>query len=194
MKALVPHIRRAIDEAGLGYPTIDCAVPGLRADREGRKSIDWMMEGYQVKAEDIVVFELLSNSIMSDVEGWPKKTKQGRKTIYHWKKPCILEVEGLEKELEQCYKIFGNFPQLTQIVLFPIFPRYLTGPCCGDPAHFENWEKFAEKFLGRSHSVLKTYYKEVRKTFRNVRALTYDDISGGGGNGGDDKGVQRVAQ
>ncbi len=178
MSSIVAPLDSMLREPGHPYQLIDCTKPGLKCDEEGVSFIRKTLDGVNISEKDVIVIEMVSNSMMVETGQYLQKTKVGSKTTYHWCKPRVLNYQSDTREAGLCFEILGLFPQLVGIVALPPFVRYLVSPCCSSKTHFFNWTEFAEKYVGRCHDFFKQMTCEIGKTFKNLRPVTYELATG----------------
>ena len=158
---------------------INLAIGGFRFGDENKvKNMVQGFDGKSIDEGDFLIIEFLSNSMLV---GGPLEPKYWRHNgISHYcyvNPPRLINEHGLQELLTNINRVVSRFPQTTRIVVLPPPPRYLSGPCCGDEAHFKNHPHVSGKFLSVAHARVNFLCAQLRKTFRNLEMVSHLDVA-----------------
>jgi hypothetical protein len=119
------------------------AYPGFRATPHALAQLAARLEEIRLTPDDSLVLDLLSNSTFmgTDVDGLPTASVQGEGGTYHI--PGSLTVAPVpitKKILANCIQIGKMCSVVKHVTLISPIPRFVTGKCCDDNNHVENYD------------------------------------------------------
>jgi hypothetical protein len=105
------------------------AYPGFRATPQALTQLASRLEEIRLTPKDRLVLDLLSNSTFmgTDLDGLPTASMQG-------------PVPVTKKILANCSQIGKLCSTVKHVTLISPIPRYITGKCCDDNNHVENYD------------------------------------------------------
>jgi hypothetical protein len=119
------------------------AYPGFRATPQALTQLASRLEEIRPTPDDRLVLDLLSNSIFmgTDVDGLPTASVQGEGGTYHIPGSLtVAPVPVTKKILANCSQIGKLCSTVKHVTLISPIPRYITGKCCDDNNHVENYD------------------------------------------------------
>ncbi len=118
------------------------AYPGFRVIPQALTQLASRLEEILLTPEDRLVLDLLSNSTFmgTDLDGLPTAAVQGEGGTYHIPGSLTLApVPVTKKILANCSQIGKICSRVKHVTLISPIPRYVTGKCCDDNNHVENY-------------------------------------------------------
>jgi hypothetical protein len=119
------------------------AYPGFRATPHALAQLAARLEEILLTPEDSLVLDLLSNSTFmgTDVDGLPTASVQGEGGTYHIPGSLTVAPVPVTKNiLANCSQIGKICSVVKQVTLISPIPRFVTGKCCDDNNHVENYD------------------------------------------------------
>jgi hypothetical protein len=119
------------------------AYPGFRATPQALTQLASRLEEIRPTPEDRLVLDLLSNSTFmgTDVDGLPTASVQGEGGTYHIPGSLTVALVPVTKKiLANCSQIGKLCSTVKHVTLISPIPRYITGKCCDDNSHVENYD------------------------------------------------------
>jgi len=122
-----------------GWPS-NLLLPRWAPEQDSVTEICVRLQALRLIKANILVLDLFSNSTYmgTDSEGMPAKPYRGEDGVFHV--PGQLEIATqvmLKRVWTASIPVLEAAKEVTLVFCLPL-PRYVTGPCCADPAHVEN--------------------------------------------------------
>ena len=151
------HMNKVCREIVTDHEVVNLAEPGWVPEPESVSELVGELNRLKVKESDTVVLDLLSNSVYmgSDASGMPAKVEKMKDGRYHLLGDLQICPESvLKRILRDCGQIFEAIKPAKKILMVP-FPRYISGKCCPDQNHIENYgiESYLNEILKVSVTV-----------------------------------------
>jgi hypothetical protein len=122
---------------------VNLAYPGFRATPQALTQLASKLEEILLTPDDRLVLDLLSNSTFmgTDLDGLPTAPVQGEGGTYHIPGSLtVAPVPVTKKILANCSQIGKICLKVKHVTLISPIPRYVTGKCCDDNNHVENYD------------------------------------------------------
>jgi hypothetical protein len=121
---------------------VSLAQPGFKPTLENLREVEKKIRKICPVENDLVVLDLISNIAYmgTDEDGLPSPAFRSGDGTYHI--PGSLTTAPpttIKKALEHCATL-AELLKKTRVLLICPIPRYVTGKCCADPTHIENFE------------------------------------------------------
>jgi hypothetical protein len=119
------------------------AYPGFKATPQALAQLAAKLEEIRLTPDDRLVLDLLSNSTFmgTDVDGLPTAAVQGEGGTYHIPGSLtVAPVPVTKKILANCNQIGKLCSTAKNVALIAPIPRYITGKCCDDNNHVDNYD------------------------------------------------------
>ncbi len=153
-------------------------IPGVALTDSGVNALKRKIRGFTFKNGDVILLEVLSNSILKENGDKIQPTTINRKTTYHYSKPFIIDETCFNTCMRRMQFLLEEVPEYVAIILLPPFPRYLSKPCCGNNTHMKNISILSKSFLGKAEFFFKLEINLLKKKYRCVRGVQYSEICG----------------
>jgi hypothetical protein len=123
--------------------TISLAVPGIKATVPALAQVAQEMKSLELGHDDMLVLDLLSISafIGTDVDRLPSPAYPGEDGTYHIPGSLTAAPAAAIKKILLNSNVIGkSAAAMHSVILIAPIPRYVTGKCCEDTGHVDNYD------------------------------------------------------